>query len=1228
MAKKTASFLSPDWSPEVLAVGSAILPGQFISQVARNLGASNTLAALAIPTYALGTGLYSTHSAREEGKKGRAPDRMGLPDLGIAAGRGALFSGVLAGANWAGGKTPKPRSLLASAALNGLVSLGGTVSSNLAQKQGFNEYLDRVGGHLPPLTKGSAMNSLASTPSPSRQGASFKAPSPGGGGSGSTRQRGSAQSAGMGKMLQGSLTGKNPALEPQGGGVAPISKIAPLPNPPSPNLKGGAPFKPPKPPIPTGMGKHSNFIKSFYNRGRNFVNTGGNYARSAAGQLGNTARDIGNYVAPGLGDWGSRVTRNAIDARFLTGNAPAGQYTAGISQGLSPYMNLGAQGAQGLGSSLGGMVPGRLGGIASWLGGGGFRNLAGTVGREATGLAQRMGNMAMYGPGTGYRRLLGDTFSSRSQLEGIARSVGGSVAKGGAFNMLSPYKLWASGTIPKLFHGGDLLSLNPSLKGMFESAAQGDWNGVTHSPFWGHAAQVIPQNFMAKAPSLLTGGMDSMANFSHTFADSFSPSIGLTATALGGLGSFAAKSMGGAAASRVMADRLRKGMADMTHLPEYVTGYSSGRALRGLTGASRTPTNILARTADSLQPSIMGNWNAFRDNMSSWAGQNRQPVLDMMRNQSEQFRQQGGMWNRVKAMGVDQGAALLERRATGQSSLSEFMGVPAARTRAMYEGLMSGGALKDVTQEVTNYSPWAWGQRSMLNNLGRKFQNYYSSRNLPMPTGWGQGVSSGPEAGWAAGMKELHRGWDPIQEYGALQGKSLPAAAADIWAKGGQRNAGFSDTARSTFQELENRVNPFAAKAKGAVPPLPAAPKTSSAQVWQNGGIPAMMPPPLREPEHPEAFDWKGLAPIVGTTVGGVVGFRNAAGRRGMARHADRIADWARSSPLLRGNARVQDLLGDRRTRRAAALVMPTLEGASMGSMFGYLPDMLSSAGGELEKLGGVKVSEETTGAGKTVGVFIRAPRDIADLLPSRSPQDESPAHVTFLYVGGVDLRRERAFINTVVGALKDSGASTATLTEKGTLGEAENKAHVIFVSLETKMLRLREKLKTDLIEAGFPVDDKYPVYKPHMTLSYGDKAPGLNLGGTFPVNELEIWGLPSRVVIPLVQGESSIKTSLARMEASSLQKESYNAANALLHGASRAVTAPFRMFPGLTAAGVVGGTAYGLNKTVARPTQRMARDMKAQAARHQPMFRDMETWRRGSNSITPDQANFTPGLG
>jgi len=155
---------------------------------------------------------------------------------------------------------------------------------------------------------------------------------------------------------------------------------------------------------------------------------------------------------------------------------------------------------------------------------------------------------------------------------------------------------------------------------------------------------------------------------------------------------------------------------------------------------------------------------------------------------------------------------------------------------------------------------------------------------------------------------------------------------------------------------------------------------------------------------------------------------------------------------------------------------------------------------------------------GTDIGLFIPLPKNLANKFPSLAPKDTSPSHVTFLYIGDIKTEEEQKKLLQVLKDVHGKWWPEVTATLDG-LDHFEHKdkdrrvAHVK-VDFDKDLSGMRHRVKQALQDAGIPVSDSFPEYKPHVTLKYMDGSDSPDYDGEVPEGSwkfkgMEVWGLP-----------------------------------------------------------------------------------------------------------------------
>lgn len=198
-----------------------------------------------------------------------------------------------------------------------------------------------------------------------------------------------------------------------------------------------------------------------------------------------------------------------------------------------------------------------------------------------------------------------------------------------------------------------------------------------------------------------------------------------------------------------------------------------------------------------------------------------------------------------------------------------------------------------------------------------------------------------------------------------------------------------------------------------------------------------------------------------------------------------------------------------------------------VGDKYGEYPKTSSEVLIKLAKASGVK-----TGDGHGVGLFIPLPKSLAKKFPSLGEDDDSPSHVTFLYIGECKgEKKQKQLVDILRGICRRFWPKVkASLSELDYFDHHDKDRRVPHVSVEfdKDMSGFKHRVKQELTEVGYDVADSFPEYKPHVTLAY---MPGMDSEwtgrvpkGSWDFEEMEVWGMPE--VYKLKLGPSIYKIS------------------------------------------------------------------------------------------------------
>ncbi|MDP3763693.1 MAG: 2'-5' RNA ligase family protein [bacterium] len=149
-----------------------------------------------------------------------------------------------------------------------------------------------------------------------------------------------------------------------------------------------------------------------------------------------------------------------------------------------------------------------------------------------------------------------------------------------------------------------------------------------------------------------------------------------------------------------------------------------------------------------------------------------------------------------------------------------------------------------------------------------------------------------------------------------------------------------------------------------------------------------------------------------------------------------------------------------------------------------------------------------------SVGIFAVLPREIARQFPEEGRQDEdsSPAHTTVLYVGEVLPALERKLLKVVQEVCEATKPFLVKLKKPRKFVNAKGQIILHSPVKSNRLVRFHENLRSALLNAGIQVDNKFPEFKPHVTIAYCSNRKELNLYkevqpvGEWVVDSIWLW--------------------------------------------------------------------------------------------------------------------------
>lgn len=152
------------------------------------------------------------------------------------------------------------------------------------------------------------------------------------------------------------------------------------------------------------------------------------------------------------------------------------------------------------------------------------------------------------------------------------------------------------------------------------------------------------------------------------------------------------------------------------------------------------------------------------------------------------------------------------------------------------------------------------------------------------------------------------------------------------------------------------------------------------------------------------------------------------------------------------------------------------------------------------------------------VGLFAVLPKEISKQFPveGRQETDKSPSHITILQLGSVVPGLEKKLLRVVNEVCEATKPFIVKLKKPRKF--VNDKGQVILHSpvKSNRLVRFHDNLKAALLNAGISVDDKFPEFKPHITIAYCNNRKELKHyrqfkpEGTWIVDNIWIWSTRS----------------------------------------------------------------------------------------------------------------------
>lgn len=122
-----------------------------------------------------------------------------------------------------------------------------------------------------------------------------------------------------------------------------------------------------------------------------------------------------------------------------------------------------------------------------------------------------------------------------------------------------------------------------------------------------------------------------------------------------------------------------------------------------------------------------------------------------------------------------------------------------------------------------------------------------------------------------------------------------------------------------------------------------------------------------------------------------------------------------------------------------------------------------------------------------SVGIFAVLPKEIAAQFPieGRQDEDKSPVHVTVLFVGSLVPAAEKKLLRVVNEVCEQINPFIVSLKRPRKF--VNDKGQIILHSpvKSGRLVRFHDNLRAALLNAGIQIDNKFPEFKPHITIAY-----------------------------------------------------------------------------------------------------------------------------------------------
>jgi 2'-5' RNA ligase len=167
--------------------------------------------------------------------------------------------------------------------------------------------------------------------------------------------------------------------------------------------------------------------------------------------------------------------------------------------------------------------------------------------------------------------------------------------------------------------------------------------------------------------------------------------------------------------------------------------------------------------------------------------------------------------------------------------------------------------------------------------------------------------------------------------------------------------------------------------------------------------------------------------------------------------------------------------------------------------------------------------SQEDFEEGSSVGVFIVLPDDIAEQYPEdgKEGEDSSPPHITAFYIGMLPSHFNEKALKTIYDVAKATKPFHVKLSKPKKFQNDYGQTIWHSPVVSKRLKDFNAALKHAFMQDHVPFDNKWPEFKPHVTIEYvdeGEKARYRKVkpAGKWKVDTLWVWGMNEPHLIPL----------------------------------------------------------------------------------------------------------------